>query len=361
MAWRRKPDGRPYADVFIDGVRRRVTLLRVGEKAIDDATAEARYRAVMDALGKGRVGLATNGKRVQSLAFLMQWYTDVAMVARGNRLVSIDTNRVIFRNMAAFFEAHGITTVAELAANPGVIDEYVVDRRRVSAPATIVKELARLRAMFRAAYERGMIEALPVRCWPKIKIPDAGYPEPLSRDDFRRLLAELDKEPHTGRCIRFMAFTGCRSSDAVGLKKTDLQDLDTDEPIALLRQLKTGRHVAIALSPPAVEAIRAALADRHTSKFVFVDAHGKSLGAKAIQSRVARAARRIGLEGVSSKSFRQSLVSVLYDAGADDLLVRRITGHQSQAIGAYRRLRKGAAHALAKQYADSMNDGDGGR
>ena len=361
MAWRRKKDGRPYADVFIDGVRRRVTLLRVGEKHIDDATAEARYRAVQDALGRGRVGLASNGRRVQSLSYLFTWYTDVCMPARGNRPDSIRINRVIFRNMGAFFDAHGITTVAELAANPGVIDAYVVDRRRVSAPTTIVKELARLRAMFRAAYERGMIEALPVRCWPKIKVPDIGYPEPLSRDDFQRLLAELDKAPHTGRCVRFMAFCGCRSSDAVNLKKTDLQDLDSDEPIALLRQLKTGRHVAIALSPPAVEAIRAALADKHTSKFVFVDAHGRPITAKVIQSRVARAARRLGLEGVSSKSFRQSLVSVLYDGGADDLLVRRITGHQSQAIGAYRRLRKGAAHALARQYADSMNDGDKAR
>ena len=100
MAWRRKKDGRPYADVFIDGVRRRVTLLRVGEKHIDDATAEARYRAVQDALGKGRVGLATNGKRVQSLAFLMQWYTDTIMVARGNRPDSIRINRVILGTWA---------------------------------------------------------------------------------------------------------------------------------------------------------------------------------------------------------------------------------------------------------------------
>ena len=61
MAWRRKKDGRPYADVFIDGVRRRVTLLRIGEHAIDDATAEARYRAVQDALAVGAWGWRRTG------------------------------------------------------------------------------------------------------------------------------------------------------------------------------------------------------------------------------------------------------------------------------------------------------------
>ena len=67
--------------MFVSGRRRRVTLLRIGERAIDDAVAEARYRAVLTALG------VTERARMpqETISRLCEWYTSTVMPARGNR------------------------------------------------------------------------------------------------------------------------------------------------------------------------------------------------------------------------------------------------------------------------------------
>lgn len=67
--------------MFVGGRRRRVTLLRIGEKQIDDAVAEARYRAVLTALG------VTERARMpqETIAHLCEWYKSTVIPARGNR------------------------------------------------------------------------------------------------------------------------------------------------------------------------------------------------------------------------------------------------------------------------------------
>ena len=56
-------------------------LLRIGEHAIDDAVAEARYRAVQNALG------VTERTKLpqEALSHISEWCTSTVMPARGNR------------------------------------------------------------------------------------------------------------------------------------------------------------------------------------------------------------------------------------------------------------------------------------
>lgn len=349
MAWRRKPDGRPYADVFIKGKRRRLSLLKRAEKSIDDATAQLRYDALARALGKETP--TANGRHIDSIPGLCAWYCHTVMPSRGNRPITAHQNEALFKRLTAFLKIQGVTTVHDLEKSPGVLDDYTVWRAGVAKPRTVNKELAALRAVLRAAYERRVIDAIPIRQWPRLKLTDRGYPEPLSRADFQRLLDRLCNNTHnrSANLYRFMAYTGCRSVDACALKWESIHD--GKEPIAIITQIKTGRNVAIALSPPAIEAVRAEQG-RHKT-FVFTNAYGRPFTAGGVQHQISMHAKALGLK-VSSKVFRQSLVSRLYDLGADDMLVRRITGHQSESIKAYRQLKRGAAHDLARQYADEM-------
>lgn len=350
MAWRRKPDGRPYADINVSGRRRRVSLLKRGEGTIDDLTAQARYAALVRALGKqdSRQGRQqfSNPER------LLGWYCSTVMVARGNRERTIAENRTIFKRFAQFLSSRGVETLTQLSGNPGTFDEFVVWRAGTAKPSTVNKEIAVIRAAFRAAFERHLIDELPTRRWPRLKVEDRGYPEPLSREDFARLLDSLKDTPYYD-AVRFVAYTGCRPSDAAGLLRANVHGLDTTEPTAVFAQRKTGRNIAIALSPPAVTAIRDAMRGR-LSLYVFTRDTGQPVSPDAISNAVRRRAKALGLT-ISAKSFRQSLVSALYDLGADDLLIRRITGHRSDAIGAYRQLRRRAAYELADRYAEEMD------
>jgi len=350
MAWRRKPDGRPYADVFIDGVRRRLSLLHPGEVDISDEVATARYRVLLAAIG--RESPQQNGRRINSLDRLFSWYCDVVMAARNNRASTISQNRTIFARITQFFSGRGVKTVDDLAARPDVIDEYVVWRKRLCKPSSVNRDLGKVRAAFRAAAERNVIPAPPIRQWPHLKLADPGYPEPLSKEDFARLLKSM-RNTTAYNPVRFIAWTGCRPVDACNLQRANIHGLDTEEPVAVIRQQKTGRNVAIALNPPAIEAIKDELARGIRSAYVFTRKDGTQHTAGAICVLVRYYAERLGIQK-TVKAFRQSLVSRLYDAGADDLLVRRITGHQSDSIRAYRQLRRGAAHELSRSYADIM-------
>jgi len=239
-----------------------------------------------------------------------------------------------------------------LASRADAIDEYVVWRRRTSTPGNVRKELTIIKAVFNAAYERNLIAEKPLRVWPRLRLPEHGYPEPLPEDAFRRALEALEGTK-AENVVRYLAWTGSRPVDACRLLRSDLQDLDGPEPLAVVRQAKTGRLVAIALSPPAVEAIRAELARGIDSPYVFARRGGQPWTPSSVCWAIHMLGERCGFP-LTAKTFRQSIVSRLYDAGADGELVRRITGHQSQAIGAYRRLRRGAAHDLARLYAEEM-------
>lgn len=352
MAWRRKADGRPYADIFIDGVRKRPSLLLPGERGISDSEAERRYRALVRAARHG-----PREETPETIADILQWYCDTIMPARGNRDTTIAQNRVIFARCIEYFYSMGVTTPEELAKRPGVLDAFAVWRLESAKPSTVNKEIVKLRAALRAAQARGIISAIPAH-YPRLKTPDPAHTEPLTPEDFRRFLKHLREHTRFGRSsiynvVRFLAHTGCRPCDAVALRWRDIHGLDTPEPVAQVRQQKTGRYVAIALSPPAVEAIREERAREIGGPRVFTGRRGEPLSAQTVQAGIVWHAKRLGLR-ITAKTFRQSIVSTLYDMGADDALVKKITGHKSDSIRAYRQLRKGAAHALAAAYAAAM-------
>lgn len=292
----------------------------------------------------------------ETISRLCEWYTSTVMPARANRPSTRLQDARILTRLAAYLREQGVTTVTELAAQPNALNAYVLHRQTMVSSSTINKELAVFRAVMRAAVEYALIDTPPVRRWPRLCTPDTGYPEPLSREDFTRVLDAMRDSVHY-HAVRFIAYTGCRPSDACNLRRGDLHDLYGHEPTAMIRQVKTGRYVAIALSPPAVDAVCDSLARDVASDYVFCRTDAQPFTPASVSISVVRRAKALGI-ACTPKSFRQSIVSRLYDRGADDMLVRRITGHQSDAIGAYRRLRRGAAHELASIYADEMRGGD---
>jgi integrase len=159
--------------------------------------------------------------------------------------------------------------------------------------------------------------------------------------------------------IHFIAYTGLRPSDACNLTTDRLVDLDTDAPAALITQQKTGRLIPIALSPPALDAIRQALRPgtrnpEPGTRLIFLDRRGHPIHPRTISRALEYHSRRLGLPKITAKTLRQMIVTSLYDAGIDPQMVAQITGHRSRAIEAYRKIRHGAPHKLAAAYADIL-------
>jgi len=372
MPWRRKADGRPYADTMVNATRYRESLLTTarrdqGPPWPDDAQCDTLYQlwkthrlpqllagAPHGATSRDNPTPAAPEPGNPTIASLGAWYVDVIMVSRANAQETRDSNRRLFATLTTWMQAQHIQQVDDLAKHQDTIDLWTTHRLKTHAPGTVRKELCVIRAAFRAALDRDIIHTPPIRTWPRIRRTEPIYAEPLTPDQIHAILEFLKgKDTACYASIIFLAYTGCRPSDASRLRKDRLFGLDTSEPTALIRQQKTGKLVSVALTPPAIAAIRLGLTPDNKTPYVWPSRYGRPRKSVVLYNAVRRAGASMGLH-VTPKSFRQALVSTLFDAGADQAMIAAITGHRSDAIEAYRKLRRSAAHALANQYADHL-------
>lgn len=297
---------------------------------------------------KGTVPIAT---KPQTIAALADWYVDVVMAGKAGRESTMRRARRILQGFAAFASDRGVDTVSDLATRPDTIDAFAAELLKRLQPSSAKMKLAYVRACLRAAYARHMIDAIP-RSWPTFRLPDAEYQQAISAADLKDLIARLVPTQY-GPIVTFLAHVGCRPVDAVRLQWAAIVDLDSSAPVAVIRQSKTGQNVAIALAPQAAEVIRNERERRKESPYVFTKRNGRPIPVGTLIN-VIRAAGKAYSPRITAKSMRQHVVSTLFDAGADAALVRRVTGHRSDAIYKYRRLRASAAHEAAAIVAETL-------
>lgn len=304
--------------------------------------------------------------RNPTVAEILTWYVDTVQVARGDTEGTRKANRRIFARFAESLAAREVVTVAELAADPGAATEYVAARGRVRKVGTVRRDVASIRAAFRAAVVDRRIPADPVPRW---NVPDAQepeYPALMAADDLRRLLEHLRTGVHEGNrhaplgqsqhynVVRFIAYTGIRPVDACRLTR-DRVFLDAEGgPQLRVRQKKTSKPTALALSEAAAEAIADELARGIRSAYVFTGRDGEPLQAKLINAAMVHHCRQLGIPRITPKTCRVYVVSTAIAAGYDAEYVRAVSGHDSVAIRRYIRRVQRVAHGLANQIADTL-------
>jgi len=157
-------------------------------------------------------------------------------------------------------------------------------------------------------------------------------PKALDADQMGRL---LDWSPQTPLEVRDLAMmelfysSGLRLAELVGL---DLLQMDlADRTVRVLGKGSKTRIVPV--GGKAIAALRAWLSQRSVfakpdTSAVFVGRNGQRLGARAIQLRVAEAARRQGLPvTVNPHLFRHSFATHLLESSQDLRSVQELLGH----------------------------------
>ena len=199
------------------------------------------------------------------------------------------------------------------------------------SPKSIQRQLSALRGFFAFLIREGVLGANPAA---EIRAPKAAkrLPGTIDADQMARLLAPPADEPLARRDHAMMELfysSGLRLAELVGL---DLMDLDLqDRTVRVLgkgaktRIVPVGRH--------ALSALRAWLGDRVAlakpgETAVFVGSKGRRLGPRAIQLRLAEAARRQGLNlRVHPHLFRHSFATHLLESSGDLRGVQELLGH----------------------------------
>ena len=199
------------------------------------------------------------------------------------------------------------------------------------SPKSIQRQLSALRGFFAFLIREGELTANPAV---EIRAPKAGkrLPVTVDADQMARLLAPPPDEPLARRDHAMMELfysSGLRLAELVGLDLTDL-DLE-DRTVRVLgkgaktRVVPIGRHAVTALRTWLTD--RSALA-RPGETAVFVGSTGRRLGARAVQLRVAGAARRQGLNlRVHPHLFRHSFATHLLESSSDLRGVQELLGH----------------------------------
>jgi site-specific recombinase XerD len=158
----------------------------------------------------------------------------------------------------------------------------------------------------------------------------------LARDELDAMIDAPDQKAPRGRRDRalllFLARTGARVSEALGVDACDLQ-LDRARPQVLLRG-KGRKERVVPLAEDLVRALRALLRERgiepQEARPLFVGTHGTRLtrfGAVHIVRRAAANTPALGHKSVSPHVLRHTLAMMLLQSGVDLLTIQAWLGH----------------------------------
>jgi site-specific recombinase XerD len=146
---------------------------------------------------------------------------------------TIRSYREAARILDEFLVAQGITDVADISQRD--IEKFVISQQETVSPGSVLTRFRGLRVFFNwIVNDAEELERSPMA---KMREPKGEQkpPDVPSDDDMRRLLRSLSGKSFEDRrdlaLLRFMIDTGCRISEAIGLR---VADVDTKAGVAMV-------------------------------------------------------------------------------------------------------------------------------
>jgi site-specific recombinase XerD len=207
---------------------------------------------------------------------------------------------------------------------------------RRSAPATVARKLAALRAFFETLREHGEIEANPADLLAAPKRAQR-LPSVLSPEDVGRLLdripASTPLELRDRALFEIAYSSGLRAEELVSLDLAsvdfDAEELRVEGKGAKTRFVPAGEPALRALARY-LERARTVLAHEHDEPALFLSKSGRRLSTSDIRRRLRVWARQAAVHGdVHPHALRHSFATHLLEGGADLRSIQELLGHAS--------------------------------
>ncbi len=253
------------------------------------------------------------------------------------------------RDLAKWVAFCATAGVALEDATPEHVTEFLDRLRKGRPPATspmasssVARTLVSVRAFYRFLVREAGLEADPTT---RVGSPSRprSLPKAISLEQVERL---IDAPPRDllGRrdtaMLEVLYGAGLRISELIAL---DVDDVDLDEGVVLVRSGKGGKGRVVPLGGAARRALEEYLvqtrpellrraAGRSEAAALFLNSRGGRLGRQGCWKVLKHHARAAGLDRVvSPHTLRHSFATHMLDAGADIRVVQELLGHSSLA------------------------------
>jgi integrase/recombinase XerD len=158
-----------------------------------------------------------------------------------------------------------------------------------------------------------------------MKVQGHGQAKILSRDEIEQLFRYGLQTDRDRALFGVLLYCGCRVSEALELTTDDIKG-----DVLTLRKGTTKGKVAtrqIDIHPRLAELLRSY---SPTPGHLFPGRHGKGRMTRAAADLILRdACAAVGLEGVSTHSFRRTALTTMSNAGVPLRVIQEISGHQT--------------------------------
>jgi integrase len=209
---------------------------------------------------------------------------------------------------------------------------------RPLSSSTIRRVLVPLRGCLESARREGLLVSNPCD---GVQVPEQrsgnkrSEVKALSRQELKALIAEVPEEHRL--FVELLAFSGMRWSEAIAVKKSDLDPMSMSIHVRRSAQqgreqdTKTAASVREIHLPKALFGRLQDHAERLDERsFLFTEPDGKMLGYPRYRATVLKpAASRIGASWVGFHTFRHTAASLLFASGRNVKEVQEFLGHAS--------------------------------
>jgi integrase len=214
----------------------------------------------------------------------------------------------------------------------------MLERMRQNLKNSVInKKLQNIESMFRELHEDGIIDSNPFRKIKKLRNEPTDI-NPFTEDELKTLLKGFKlQHPHYYNFISFLAFTGCRPNEAIGLKWSRI---DWENKKILIREgyvLGESTNLKTASSIRDIEMNDALFAllksqkkiSEGKSEHVFINMRGKVINWANFFQKYHEVVDLMGLKKRPPYQLRHTFASMAIKNGEDVMWVSRTLGHSN--------------------------------
>jgi integrase/recombinase XerD len=242
---------------------------------------------------------------------ILEAFIEYISVVKGLRPLSIDAYSRDLRDFEAYLKRDIITAS---------IDDILSFLTRFTKASTRNRKLSSINAFFDFCEKSEFIQQKP-----KLKLAKTtqNLPKFLEYDAILHMLQAIDQKSEQGlrdyALILFLYATGCRVSEAIAARKSDLH-----EGWLKIYNAKGDKQRLVPIAPVALEALeRYTISRKKESDYLWLSYQGKPLSRISVFKIVKK------YLGVSPHVLRHSFATALILGGADLRVVQELLGHES--------------------------------